>query len=118
MSKKFSLDTDEAILLEGECSFGPPGTKYMILTKKRIMFLEKMGFWGKYDSIYREIPLNDILECYTSLDPLAVAYASLRLRLKNGEERQIFFGGLFVNALERKNRIDRWVNAINNLLRK
>ena len=106
--------TDERIILEAKTGI-TGNTKIIQLTNKRLIVEDN-----------EIILLEDIEEAYTSVNWAGIGY--LTLRLKDGTERKYniregfkwskFFGqSIESTCLDSKTQADRWVNAINRLLR-
>lgn len=105
--------------------------KNLILTNKRLIFLKK-------DKIDSEIPIDEIAEVFPHLVWVRISTMkgllrngrepSMKIILKNGREVSIIFFCRGIKALKgallgrsylipkQKSIINRWVNAINNLI--
>lgn len=125
---EFKLLTGEQIVLE-DSHFG--SSRKVTLTNRRLLIQKKKGLFNSYWMIDEEIPLEKIDEAYIDSDSLT-AIGTLQLKLTTGESYQLpislsggqmlgtFGAGDMVTdyALQQKTTNDRWVNAINNQLRK
>jgi hypothetical protein len=104
----------------------------VVLTNMRIIFAEKKGWLKVYFRVKEEISLEQIEEAYTHTIGDVVQTSVAMLKMKDGQERRLGVGigfetdlGSFLavdgasdNAIKTKALSDRWVNAINQQLRK
>jgi len=118
-------------LLEGEKILLECPGRAVTLTNTRLVFQKKKGLFNPYFMVEEEILLEQIEEAYTHTEGGLTQSSSAKLRMKNGEMRDlnVSFGGgdglasLFAAgmatdmALRSKTASDKWVNAINQQLR-
>jgi uncharacterized membrane protein len=114
------LDLDEGKILEGKCSFGNMSKGKAILTSKRLVIFQKKGWINETWKKLVEIPLEEIVECYSESRTITGWY--MKFRVKGGDWGMITFpstgsnllvGGVYGHEKSQKAVIDRWVTAIN-----
>jgi len=118
--------SDACMLSDGEEIIFDDGNigrkKKLVLTNKRLIFLQGKGRFNKTYQKEDEIPIEDIESAHYDTE-----FGAIVLQLKNGEKEVIDFIGFdsFEDVLMGTNSdisevrlqatIDRWVNAINRL---
>lgn len=118
--------SDACMLSEGEEIILDNGNigrnKKLVLTNKRLIFLQGKGRFNKTFHKEDEIPIEDIESAHYDTE-----FGAVVLKLKNGEKEIIEFVGLDgfdvlmgtdsdILEVRLQATIDRWVNAINRLV--
>jgi hypothetical protein len=120
------LSDDEQIAFEEENGY----RRKIILTNKRLLYLNKEGFFKSTWKLSSEIPLQNIEKAYVKTDGFLVQMSTVYLKMKNSEDIDLCLelsggdalGSFFSEdqgtdmAVRTKVVCDRWVNAINQRL--
>lgn len=125
------LEGEEVVLDDGNVGY----RLKLTLTNKRLIFSKKEGLFKTTWKVTDEIPLEQIEEAYTDTRKAGLGLSQLSstmLKMKNGNVRELTFklgdadtlgmliGGSDIvvdGAVRTKTVSDRWVSAINQLLR-
>ena len=88
---------DEEKILEGSCSFGNMKQGRIILTSRKIVIFQKKGFINQSYKKIVEIPLEEIIECYSEIRAFTGCY--MKFRVKGGDWGMIAFPSTGANLL-------------------
>ena len=114
------MDLNEERILEGNCSFGNMKKGKAILTSKRLVIFQKKGWIKESWKKLVEIPLEEIVECYSESRTFTGWF--MKFRVKGGDWGMVTFpstganllvGGVYGHEKSQKAVTDRWINAIN-----
>ena len=117
------LQDDETMILEDKGYF--EGTRKILLTNKRLIFLKKKGLFGDFILFEREIPVTDISEC--TLVKSSLEGNKIEIQLKNGKSHflvfpaklsALAFGSVYDFDQTRSSITDKWLLAINQQIHK